>query len=282
MIVPTEFHRFRRLVVGLQSNAPEPGMRLAAELAGLLDLDLLGLLLEDAGLRDLAAIPFARELRLLGGGWHPLELPRLADELDRAARSLERRFMAASKDTPASRFEVMRGPVARTIEAISSASDIVMIVEPASAAERASSQFSWLLEAAFRSAAAVMLVPPRVIRDRGPIVAIAMADDDPAIEVGAAIASATKEGLVVIEAGGQDRADSGGAPRAGEGGLAVQRIAAAGTILADPAACLEALPSIEERLIVMTRLPSNAAFASAIAAARQVPVLVIEGPPPER
>jgi hypothetical protein len=80
---------FKRLVVGLEPSAPDRAMRLAVELAELLDLDLLGLFLEDPGLRDLAAIPFVREFRSLGGGWRPIEIDQLTHDLE-VARSAPR------------------------------------------------------------------------------------------------------------------------------------------------------------------------------------------------
>lgn len=277
--MPTELHSFRRLVLGLQSSAPDPAMRLAVELAELLDLDLLGLFLEDASLRDLAGIPFAREFRLLGGGWHSFDLDRLMHDLDVAARGMERTFtQAVGSLSKRSQFEVMRGPVAEAITSISNTGDIVMIVEPTSAAERVSGQFSWLVEAAFRSAAAVMLVPSRIIRFKGPIVAVAMAGDFPTIAAAAAIAVAAKEKLIVIGPGGWDRENPRIAQLAAKTGLTIQHVTA-GDLSADSTACLKAMRHLQERLVVMTRLPFDGATASAVVTARQVPVLVIE---PER
>jgi hypothetical protein len=254
-------------------------MRLAVELAELLDLDLLGLFLEDASLRDLAGIPFAREFRLLGGGWHSLDLDRLVHDMEVAAHGMERTFtQAAGSLSKRSQFEVIRGPVAEAITSISNTGDIVMIVEPTSAAERVSGQFSWLVKAAFRSAAAVMLVPSRIIRFKGPIVAVAMAGDDPAIAAAAAIAVAAKEKLIVIGPGGRDRENPRIAQLAAKTGLAIQYVTA-GDLSADSAACLKAMRLLQERLVVMARLPFDGATAYAIVTARQVPVLVIE---PER
>lgn len=277
--MPSEIHSFKRLVLGLQPSAPDRAMRLAVELAELLDLDLLGLFLEDGSLRELAGIPFAREIRLLGGGWHSLEIDRLAHDLEVAARGMERSFTQAARSlSKRSQFEVMRGPVAEAITSISTAGDIVMIVEPTSAAERVSGQFSWLVEAAFRSEAAVMLVPPRIQRTKGPVVAVAVTGDDPAITAAAAIAVAAKETLVVIEPGAGDRDDPRIVQIAANTGLTIHRIAA-GDLSRDPTACLKAMRHLQERLVVMTRLPFDGATASAIVTARQVPVLVIE---PER
>ena len=272
-----EPHSFKRLVLGLQPGAHDRTMQLAVELADLLHLDLLGLFLEDTSLRDLASIPFSREFRPLGGGWHTIDLDRLSHDFELAARSIERKFMGAAKRLPTGyQFEVARGSMAKTFASVSRSDDIVMIVEPQSPAERATQQFSWLLEAAFRSAAAVMLVPPHIARTKGPVVAIATSPDDPSIHAAAAIALAAKEELVIIEADGRDADDPRIRKLAADTGLTIKRVAAANIGLADPAACALAFRQIQERLIVMTRGAFADGAASAIAAARRVPVLVVE------
>lgn len=252
--MPERPHSFKRLVLGLQPSASDRTMQLAVELADLLHLDLLGLFLEDTSLRDLAGIPFAREFRSLGGGWHAIDLGRLSHDFELAARNIERMFTQAAKRLPTrSQFEVVRGPLAKTFASVPPTDDIVMIVEPVSAAERATQQFAWLVKAAFQSAAAVMLVPPQIARTKGPIVAIVATPDDPSIHTAAAIAVAAKEELVVIEA--------------------------RGLALPDPAICAQAFHQSQERLIVMTRGAFENGAASTIAAARRVSVLVIEPPP---
>ena len=252
-------------------------MQLAVELAGLLHLDLLGLFLEDTSLRDLANIPFSREFRLLGGGWHTIDLDRLSRDFELVARSIERKFIGAAKRLSTGyQFEVARGSMAETFASVPRTDDIVMIVEPRSAVERATQQFSWLLEAAFRSAAAVVLVPPHIARTKGPIVAIATSSDDPSIHPAAAIAFAAKEELVIIEAEARDIDDPRVRQLAAQTGLTIKRVAASNIGLADPAACAQAFRQIQERLIVMTRGAFADRTASAIAAARRVPVLVVE------
>jgi hypothetical protein len=82
--------------------------------------------------------------------------------------------------------------------------------------------------------------------------------------------------LVIIEVGKQFRENLGIAKFAADSGLVIQRIAARDVSLADPAGCVQAMRDLQERLVVMTRVPFDGAIASAIAAARQVPVLVIE------
>jgi len=270
-------HSFKRLVLGLAPSAPDRAMRVAVDLATLLHVDLLGLFLEDTALRDLARIPFARELRPLGGGWHPIDLERMSHDLEVAARSVERFFTeAASGLATKCEFEIVRGPTSETIASISRTGDIVIVAEPVSPAERATQQFAGLMEAAFRSAAAVLVVPPQIARRAGAIVAVAAAPDDPSVETAAAIALAAKEHLILLDSGERGYDDNRLRELVDRTGLAVRRIAAGKASLADPAACAHAFRMVQERLIVMTRDARTHELALSIAAARRIPVLVIE------
>jgi hypothetical protein len=269
----TDFHGFKRLVLGLQSGAPDPAMRLVVDLANLLRLDLIGLFLEDASLRHLAGIPFAREFRLLGGGWHAIERDRWSDELELAARSSERAFAAAAKRLSTRyRFEIVRGPAPVAIETVSHTDDIVVVVTPANPAELVTQQFARLVEAAFRSSAAVMFVPPQVARTSGPIVAVTAGSDDPSILAAAAIAAASNERLIVAGA------DEGSLVRAraliDEIGLSAEYVPAS-AVQSDSARTMSALRPLRERLVVMARGLANE-LAVSIAASRRVPVLAVE------
>lgn len=254
-------------------------MRLAVELADLLHLELLGLFLEDTSLHDLANIPFAREFRPLGGGWHTIELDRLSHDFELAARSIERTFTSAAKRLATrSQFEVARGPTAKTIATISRTDDIIMIVEPVNPAERATQQFSWLMEAAFHSAAAVMLVPPNIVRTKGPIVAIAAMPDDFSIRTAAAIAIAAREELIIVDACEAAIDDPHIDALASELELPIKHVIAGKILRSHPAALPPAFHQLQERLVVMTRGIFADEVASTIASVRQVPVLVVEPP----
>ena len=261
----------------MQPRVRDHTMRLAVELAQLLNLDLLGVFLEDTSLQNLANIPFARELRPLGGGWHPIDVSQLSHDLELAARSAERTFSEVAKRLPTEwRFEVAKGPMAATIAAISQTSDIVMIGEPMSAAERVTQQFSWLSQAAFRSAAAVMVVPSQIVRVQGPIVALAAVSDDPSIIVAANIALAANEELVVVDVGKNTIDEASIRALATAKGLAIKHIIGDRIRGADAASLAYALLPLHERLVVMTRGASDGQAASIIAAERRVPVLVVE------
>lgn len=275
--MPAGSHRYKRVVLGLALSAPDRTLRLAVELAELLQVDLLGLFLEDPGLRDLAGIPFAREFRPLGGGWHPIDLDRISRDLELAARSIERFFMEAASSLPTKyEFEVVRGRTSETIASISRASDIVIVAQPMSPAERATQQFFALMEAAFRSVAAVLVVPPQIARTTGAVVAVAATPDDPSVETAAAFALAAKESLIVLETGVGGYDDLRLRELADATGLAIRRIAAGHVSLSDPAACAHAFHTVEERLVVMTRSAISHEVALSIAASRRVPVLVVE------
>lgn len=270
-------HGFKRLVVGMHPTASDRTMQLAVELADLLNLDLLGLFVEDSGLRDLAGHPFAREFRPLNGGWHPIDLDRLSADLDLAARGAERLFADAVRRLSTNcRFEVVRGPTAQTIASLSQGGDIVLIVEPTSAVDRIAQQFSWLKEAAFGSVAAVMLVPRRVARNVGPVIAIARSPRDPSIDVAAGIANAAKEQLIVVRFDEGSPDDTSIPDIGAAGGMAVREINAPKGAQSDPTAFAAVLAGLRERLIVTTRDGVDRDSAAALATARRVPVLVVE------
>lgn len=273
--MPAERLSFKRMVLGLQPNAAaDQSMRIAAELAELLQLELLGLFLDDGNLRNLAHFPFAREFRGPGTGWQPIDIERVSRDLDVAAANLKRIFDQVTQEVETARFEVARGSLAETVAAIARAGDIFVVVEPLNPAERATSQFPWLMEAVFRSAATVLLVPSRIRRGQGPIVAIAGEPDDASIHSAALLAIAAREELVIIDADHRQASDAG--KLAAATGLRVKQIAAARGAFPDPVACTQAFRHLQERLIVMSRGVFDPTVASTIATVRQVPVLVVE------
>lgn len=270
-------HMFKRVVLGLEPSAPEQTTRLAADLAELLHLELLGLFFEDPGLRNLAAFPFAREFRLLGGGWHSIELERFSNELEFAIRSAERLFTNAAKDLKTRcQFEVTRETVAQAIDSISRSGDIIVIAEPATPVERVAQHFSWLLNAAFRSAAAVMLVPTQVARARGPVVAIAFDPADPSIRAAASIAIAANEDLIIVRAQERESDDPEIRKLAAETGLTIKHVfMGKAPPLSELAVFGDAFHRVQERLVVATRNVLAPERALSIASSRRIPVLFI-------
>jgi hypothetical protein len=269
-------HMFKRLVLGLEPSAPGRTMRLAVELAELLHLELLGLFLEDPSLRNLAAIPFVREFRLLGGDWRPIELERLTDELELAVRSAERLFADAAKDlTTRCQFEVSHEAAAEAVASISRSGDIIVIAEPATPVGRATQQFYWLLNAAFHSASAVMLVPARIARAAGPVVAIAVKPDDPSIPAAATIAIAAGEDLVIVHTYEGRTDDPEIRKLADETGLTIKHTFMGKAPLSDLAVRTHTFRHVQERLVVAARSVLAPELALSFASSRRIPVLVI-------
>ena len=265
---------FRRLVLGLQRAAPASTTELAVELASLFDLELIGLFIDDVALRHWAAMPAARAISALGAAWNSLEFADGPGEADYAAESAGRRFAVASERLERRRFEIVRGAAAQALAAISRPEDILVIVPPAAAADRAAEPFASLLEAVFASPAAVMLVPRRIARVAGSIVAIAATPDDPSVDVAGAIAAATGESHVVVDmrrAGGKAlrlevRSGAGNHSHRSPHGGPVDYLAEAAP---------HALRGLRERLTVIDRGVLQNEIALAIALGRGAPVLSI-------
>ena len=229
---------YQRLVVEL-SHGGGAALRDAAEFARLLGVDLHGLFIEDESLFGLAGLPFAREFRLAGDGWAPLDTDRIESDLRHAAEAMRSRMTAIVRDMGVSNaFEVMRGDPAIVVAERTTGSDIIVIAEPAA---RIGPAFDRLLQAATAAAGAVLLMPARRRRTRGPVVAIVRGSSDPALATAKAIAQAAHEKLHILT----------------DQGLP------------------ETLSGEHERLVVMTR-DHNAAAAMELAATRGVPVLLVE------
>ena len=270
----TERTKFRRIVLGLPYHKPRQGMRLGADLARLLDLDLLGLFVKEESLLGLASLPFIRELKLLGGGWRQLDFDQLSHDFEIAAKDAERAFTEAVKALPTTcRFEVVKGSMADTIASISREGDIVLLFrEPESSAQGESPALLAALNAAFQCSAAVLLVPTQIARQSGAIVAIATHAQDPSIEAASAVAAAAKEDLIVVDtfaSDGEKRLSEVRMPT----GVRVRRISANPHRPINASSISFALRQISERLVVMTR--GDDAVPSMIASMRYVPVLVV-------
>lgn len=258
---------FKRVILGLHQHVPRHGVHVAAEWAALLRVELCGLLVEDDELTHLAALPFAREFRPLEGGWHALDHDRLSRDRGLASERAQRSFAEVARRPGIScRLEVVRGSMAQAISAMSGAGDIVVISEPMSPADRVTLQFRSTVDAALGSAAAVMMMPPRIARQLGPVVAVAAAPGDPCIEVATVVAALAREELVIVEA-----FEGGGAQTV----LPARRLLL-GRRGRDVAALAASLQPVQERLLVVTRGAWVDGDAAALAVARHVPVLIVE------
>ena len=244
---------YRRVVLGMGTGGVDRDvLRTAAEFARLLDLEMLGLFIEDRSLLTLAALPFARELRLPGHDWQALEVRRIGDEL-RAAASCARKLFEEEVESQgiAYSFEVQRGDPARLSGSITRPTDILIAVEP-DPAELLTSGSQPARRPAATSPAAVLLLPRSGMPRRGPIAAIAASDSDPSFQLAARLAAASGEKPVAIP--------SGDPPSAAALLASLQRV----------------LGLHQERLLI---LPPEAAIPEELlqelAARRKVPILIM-------
>ena len=193
---------YRRAVLGMGAGGVDRHMlRTAAEFARLLDLEMLGLFIEDRSLLALAALPFARELRLPGHDWRALEVQGIGDELRAAALRARKLFEEEIEPRGiAYSFEVHRGDPAILSGNVTRPTDILIVVEP-DAAEMVASGWEPTPWAAATSAAAVLLLPRSGMPPRGPIAAIAASSSDPSFQLAARLAAATGEKALAIPSG---------------------------------------------------------------------------------
>jgi hypothetical protein len=190
--------RFTRMVVGLpQGMGNASAMQAAADLAEYLQIELLAAFIADAALLNLAGFPAMRELRILDQQWQPLELARIAGELEDAAEVARKRFddSVGSRALKAS-FDVLRS--ADVIPSLIQAGDILTIIEPSHPGESITWQFTALMDAALEAAAAILFVPRRIAHTSGPIMALADGPQDPTIRAALEVAAALKENLIVV------------------------------------------------------------------------------------
>jgi len=246
---------FKRVVVGLNQSTPERAtVRVAAELAGLLRIDLFGLFIEDPAVAGFAGLAGAREYQLLGRRWQQADPESLSRQIELCARSAQRLIDEAARGIGVpSRFEIVRAAVGEALKA-AGGGDIVIVAEPQNPSDRAIAPFPQLLHAAFSSEATVLYVPRRIARAHGPVVAVAMSPDDPSIAAATAIAAAARENLIVLDASDTGAEPPGAGPQVTRaGGVPVGRLRIAPRALQDQRSLCSALGGLGERMIVVTR-----------------------------
>lgn len=244
--------RYRRAVLGLGSGSVDRDMlRAAAEFAHLLELEMLGVFIEDRSLLGLAALPFARELRLPGYDWQALEPQRVGDELRAAAHQAQRLFQQEiASQGVACRFEVRPGDPTTLARDVAQTSDVLIVVEPV-ALDALAPGSEPARRAALASAGAVLLLPRSGMPRRGPVAAVADEPSAPCFALASRIAAAAGEQAFAIP--GQPTSTA--------------------TLLASLQRVLG--PHRERLLILPRRATMNEEMALEVASRRKVPVLVV-------
>jgi hypothetical protein len=179
------------------------------------------------------------------------------------------------------RFETVKGAIREAIASVSEATDILVVAEPHNPVERVIAPFAQLLRAAFSSSATVLFVPRRIVRSRGPVVAIALTPDDASIGTAEAFARAMRENLIVIEAFDSEhkKSDEVTGPPVTIAGTVYGRLTVARRALADVRALAVALDGLGERMIVVARGAfggTDGEQPAGLAALCGVPVLLVE------
>ncbi|GGJ41955.1 hypothetical protein GCM10011320_56930 [Neoroseomonas lacus] len=192
--------RHRRLLLDLCHIGEDPrAISTVAELAGLLDLDLLGIFVEDEAVCSLASLPFARELCLPVHEWSPLAIRRIEGEFQAASSRLRTMLDAhAARLGVANRIEVLRGDPAAAVAALSGETDIMVLGASGSAAAHMLGTFPRAWRAAIESPAAVLLLPSRIAHRTGPVAVLVKAGAGHKFALAARIAKATGEKLILL------------------------------------------------------------------------------------
>jgi hypothetical protein len=176
-------------------------------------------------------------------------MERISRDLEVTANMARRRFdESVGSRTIKTSFDVLTS--AEMMASLIRADDILTIIEPTHPGESITRQFTGLFEAAFETAAAILVVPRRNVRTSGPILVVASGPDDVSIRVALEIAAALKERLIVVTRfGALPSADV--LSDAKQLGVQVEQIAANG-LVADMSS-LASSPQVKERLRVVTR-----------------------------
>ncbi len=261
---------FKRMVIGLpQSLANQAAVNAIADLAEFLNIELLAALIADSSLHAIAGLSSVRELRIPDHGWRPIDWPQMTRDIDHAISLARQRFADAVKScTVRTSFDVVAGT--QIMASLIRPDDIVAIIEPSHPGETITRQFSALLDATLEAARAVLILPRRIARTAGPIMALAITDDDPGIPVALEIAAALKENLIVVGAT-PSPAILADAERLG---VRVHQTAAAG-LLAEATEIVTAPSRPRERLRVATRAGLPADASELFSMLHGVPLLVV-------
>lgn len=265
--------RFERMVIGLPQGAGDnSAIRSTADLAERLHIELLGTFIADANLRSLTET-LGRELRMHDLQWQPIDLARLSHDLENVIDFVRNRFVeSVGKRAIKTSFEVVAG--AQLMGSVIRANDIVAIIEPGHPGERITQQFTDLLDAVFDTAAAVLVVPRRILRASGPITAVAESGDDPSIRAALEIAAALRERLVItIQSGALPSADI--LAHARRLGVEMEQVPGEGASIGSTAAALS-LSRSKERLRVMSRSRRSDDLRRLFPALHGVPLLLVE------
>ena len=264
---------FKRMVVGLPQSLPNYGAcNVAADLAERLNIQFLAAFIADASVRALVDLPAARELRLPERNWQTIDRSRMLEDLESAATIARRRVAESTQGRSLdARFDIIEDVDA--IGPFIQADDLVVVIDPAHPAERITRQFTCLLDAAVRTAAAVLVLPAQAGRTAGPVVAFATGSQDPSLRIGLQVASALQERLIVEVSQGL-RLSSDMLLDAHRLGVPVEQLPVM-PLTPHASAMSVSFDRLNERLRVVTHSRTLDEIASLFWTARGIPLMII-------
>jgi hypothetical protein len=264
---------FKRVVVGLpQCLAGRAAIDAAADLAELLHIELLAAFIEDPTLRGLALFPAVRELRTLDQAWQAIDAVQIAREIDHITEIARRRFADAVRSRSIKTgFDVVVG--AEMAASLIRTDDIVAIIEPTHAGEKITRQFTGLLDAALASAAAILVVPRKIVHATGPVLAVATGPEDLSIWVAREIAAALKEQLIIATRPGALLPHELFSD-AGQIGVQLEQMITSGTPAEVPV-LVQSLARSKERLRIIGRNQLSVDSTHLFSNLRGIPLLVV-------
>ncbi len=267
--------RYRRLLLDLRHAGGDPEtLGAVLGLARLLDLDPHGIFVEDEDVLCLAGLPFARELCLPMGAWRSLDRSRLADELaalaEQSRRTLER--ASAVLGRPA-QFIRLRGDPSALLAEQAGEADIIALAAAQAPLGLADASLRRVEDAVLGIGRTVLMLPPRLVRTRGPVAAVISDAGAAESELAARVAVASGETLMLLSAA-DERQTAEAVAAAQTAGVAAARILVRALAAPTTEAILSGLAGAGERLLVLPHARIGRRL-SPLAAARGVPVLAI-------
>jgi hypothetical protein len=273
-----------RMVIALcAGGTSRSGLATAAQIAAAMGLDIEGLFIEDEELLGLAALPFVTELTPGSAVARPMEPARLEKEMRAAAGALQQALERAARMTRANwRFASVRGEIGAVLSTAAASGDVVAVLEPAGALNRATRAAVQLRRAAIRSPASVLYVPDAANWRHGTVVAVIGAEKNDNAEVlrkAVSIAAASKQQLLVFESTGARAEDAGLAKLMADAAMPARAVRLHRLADDSPEALARALRPISQSLLVLARgalgLDEEGELMR-LAAIHRVPVLVLE------
>ncbi len=195
---------YARLVASFPADVAPAAVDAVIALARALGAPLHAVLLEDLAALALADRPSARAFDPRSAGWRDVTRGDLEQALELANAVLCRRLEAARSAGVQAQVAVARGGPGAALGGYAEAGDLLLVTEPAEPMARWTQPFAGVLAAALASSAALLYLPHRGERGKGPIASFG---SGPAVELARRVGQAL--GAPVIEA---EAVESGGEP----------------------------------------------------------------------